>query len=79
MTTVCQVPEPPADAYTIMEGILPASYFRSPPPPKGIRLVVTGADRRSTFWHLPEGMADPVIRLLSACRVRVVLSRYRDD
>ena len=78
MSTVCQVPNPPAAGYRIMEGLLPGWYFLTPPPSAGVRVTVTGSDGRPTQWEMSDGLAGPVLAKLRILPgVRVYALRYR--
>lgn len=80
MSTRTDAPRRPAIAYTVMEALLPASYFTTPPPSSGIRLTVTGADSVPTMWDLSDRVAPQL--LVDAKRdprvMSVTTSRYDD-
>lgn len=58
-------PEPPVDAYPLVEALLNPVYFLKPPPPSGIELVIEGADRKPTTWCFDRQSAAQVAQLVT--------------
>jgi hypothetical protein len=74
-------PQPPAAAYAVMVGLLPADYFRTAPPKRGARLTVVGNDGKPTQWDMSELQAKAVLTLLDrrAALARCIRAVEYDD
>ena len=67
----------PASAYFALEDLLSPTYFLSPPPAAGVRLVVEGLDGVRTTWEMSELRAHWLHSVLAGRPVRISsVARY---
>lgn len=70
-------PHAPADAYKLVESLLPAEFFLEVPAVAGARLDVTGRDGLKTEWALPTATAMAIVSCLRSRRdCRMTITHY---